>query len=554
MVTRLLKHLASKIIGLGKSKSRKEAPPAPAKTHAEPARPKAEPHRTEAPRPPRPEGARPPRPEGSRPPRPEGSRPPQDHARGDGSRPPRRAGSGSAGGDSRRRDERRVSGRSDHRLPRREGDSSAGDWSPRPSDGQVPYATAPVKPAEEATPWDPAQFQVPPEEGKVRFHDLDLSTPIMRAVHELGFQYCTPIQGISLPLSLAGKDVAGRAQTGTGKTAAFVLAILNRFANDPPAPDRPPGTPRALVLAPTRELCVQIDKDAAALSKYSPVNTLAVYGGMEFKDQRRRLSEGRIDLVAATPGRLLDFCGRSVINLRHIEILVIDEADRMLDMGFIPDIRRILRQLPPREKRQTMLFSATLSEDVMRLASQWMRDPAIVEIESEHVTVDTVKQIVYAVSSRDKLRLLLNLMDKEKMERVLIFSNRRDETRELTERLHKKGVHCELLSGDVPQDRRMKVLEAFRDGRIKVLVATDVAGRGIHVDGISHVVNYNLPYEPEEYVHRIGRTGRVGHEGTAISFACEDESFVLPEIEKFIGREIQVVVPDTDLLPPLPPR
>jgi ATP-dependent RNA helicase RhlB len=376
----------------------------------------------------------------------------------------------------------------------------------------------------------------------------------MRAVHELGFQYCTPIQGKSLPLSLAGQDVAGRAQTGTGKTAAFVLAILNRFAKDPPAPDRPPGTPRALVLAPTRELCVQIDKDSAALSKYSPVNTLAVYGGMEFKDQRRRLTEDRIDLVAATPGRLLDFCGRGVINLRHIEILVIDEADRMLDMGFIPDIRRILRQLPPREKRQTMLFSATLSEDVMRLASQWMRDPAIVEIESEHVTVDTVKQVVYAVSSRDKLRLLLNLMDREKMERVLIFSNRRDETRELTERLHKKGVQCELLSGDVPQDRRMRVLEAFRGGKIRVLVATDVAGRGIHVDGISHVVNYNLPYEPEEYVHRIGRTGRVGHEGTAISFACEDESFVLPEIEKFIGREIPVVVPDTDLLPPLPPR
>jgi ATP-dependent RNA helicase RhlB len=415
------------------------------------------------------------------------------------------------------------------------------------------HKPAPVKPAEPAVPWNPEEFKVAPVEGKVRFHDLGLADPLMHAIHELGFEYCTAIQGKSLPISLAGKDVAGKAQTGTGKTAAFLLAILNEFIKKPTAHDRPFGSPRALMLAPTRELVVQIDKDAAALSKYCPVNTLAVYGGMEFKTQQRKLSEGRIDLVAATPGRLLDFCGRSVINLRHIEILVIDEADRMLDMGFIPDIRRILRQLPPRDQRQTMLFSATLSDDVMRLASQWMRNPDIVEIESEHVTVDSVKQIVYAVSSRDKLRLLLNLMEKEKMERVLIFSNRRDETRELTERLHKKGVECELLSGDVPQDRRMRVLEAFRAGKIRVLVATDVAGRGIHVDGISHVVNYNLPYEPEEYVHRIGRTARTGHEGTAISFACEDESFVLPEIEKFIGREIQVVVPDAELLPPLPP-
>ncbi len=416
---------------------------------------------------------------------------------------------------------------------------------------RTPVAPQPTAPA---TPWNPEDFKAPPVlEGKVRFHDLGLPDPIMHAIHDLGFEYCTPIQGKSLPLSLAGKDVAGRAQTGTGKTAAFLLAILNQFIKKPTASDRPFGSPRALMLAPTRELVVQIDKDAASLSKYCPLNTLAVYGGMEFKNQQRKLSEGNIDLIAATPGRLLDFCGRSVISLRNIEILVIDEADRMLDMGFIPDIRRILRQIPPRDQRQTMLFSATLSDDVMRLASQWMRNPDIVEIESEHVTVDSVKQIVYAVSSRDKLRLLLNLMEKEKMERVLIFSNRRDETRELTERLHKKGVECELLSGDVPQDRRMRVLEAFRAGKIRVLVATDVAGRGIHVDGISHVVNYNLPYEPEEYVHRIGRTARTGHEGTAISFACEDESFVLPEIEKFIGREIQVVVPDSDLLPPLPP-
>ncbi len=522
----------------------KEARPAPAKHHEE--SPKARPPAAHGhPAKPAAGSARPAAPAG----RNEG---PARSSR-EGNRPPRR--------DDRRHDDRRDNraggGRGD-RPPRLDHPSSPTNWTPHRDAGPADTAAhrapsappPPPAPAVPETPWDPAQFQVAAQEGKVRFHDLPLPAPIMRAIQDLGFEYCTPIQGKSLPLSLAGKDVAGRAQTGTGKTAAFLLAILKRFAENP-IPDRPFGTPRALVLAPTRELVVQIDKDAAKLSKHSPVNTLAVYGGMEFKDQRRKLSEGRIDLIAATPGRLLDFCGRSVISLRHIEVLVIDEADRMLDMGFIPDIRRILRQLPPREQRQTMLFSATLSEDVMRLASQWMRNPDIVEVESETVTVDTVKQIVYAVSSRDKLRLMLNLMEKEKMERVLIFSNRRDETRELTERLHKKGVHCELLSGDVPQDRRMKVLEAFRAGKIRVLVATDVAGRGIHVDGISHVINYNLPYEPEEYVHRIGRTGRVGHEGTAISFACEDESFVLPEIEKFIGREIPVVVPDTDLLPPL---
>ncbi|MFO7534913.1 MAG: DEAD/DEAH box helicase [Kiritimatiellia bacterium] len=545
MVTRILKKIVRKMFGFAKPKPpAKDARPTPAKHHEE--SPRARPpgaHRHPAK--PAAGSARPAAPSG----RNEG---PARSGR-EGNRPPRR--------DDRRHDDRRDNrpngGRGD-RPPRLDHPSSPTNWSPHkgagaaaPAAHQAPSAPPPpAAPAVPETPWDPAQFQVAAQEGKVRFHDLPLPSPIMRAIQDLGFEYCTPIQGKSLPLSLAGKDVAGRAQTGTGKTAAFLLAILKRFAENP-IPDRPFGTPRALVLAPTRELVVQIDKDAAKLSKHSPVNTLAVYGGMEFKDQRRKLSEGRIDLIAATPGRLLDFCGRSVINLRHIEVLVIDEADRMLDMGFIPDIRRILRQLPPREQRQTMLFSATLSEDVMRLASQWMRNPEIVEVESETVTVDTVKQIVYAVSSRDKLRLMLNLMEKEKMERVLIFSNRRDETRELTERLHKKGVHCELLSGDVPQDRRMKVLEAFRAGKIRVLVATDVAGRGIHVDGISHVINYNLPYEPEEYVHRIGRTGRVGHEGTAISFACEDESFVLPEIEKFIGREIPVVVPDTDLLPPL---
>jgi len=349
---------------------------------------------------------------------------------------------------------------------------------------------------------------------------------------------------------LTGRDVAGRAQTGTGKTAAFLLVILNRLIRNPDATPRPPGTPRALILAPTRELAVQIERDGRALSRFTGATVEAVYGGFALRIQQKKLADRPVDILVATPGRLLDFSGRRVIRLNQVEILVIDEADRMLDMGFIPDVRRIIRLLPPREKRQTLLFSATLDASVMRLASQWMRDPAVVEIEPEQVAVETVEQVVYAVASRDKLRLLLRLMEKEKMERVLIFANRRDETRDLAARLRRRGVECELLSGEVDQHRRLEVLEAFRAGRIRVLVATDVAGRGLHVEGISHVINYNLPYEPEEYVHRIGRTGRVGRSGVAISFACEDESFVLPEIEAFIGREIPVVVPGEDLLPP----
>ncbi len=419
-----------------------------------------------------------------------------------------------------------------------------------PKEGKHPNPPPQAKKREPATLG--ARAEVPPVPGKVRFQDLDLPTPLLQAVGELGFRYCTPIQAQSLPLSLQGRDVAGRAQTGTGKTAAFLLVILNAFLRKPAREPRETGTPRALILAPTRELAVQIEGDARALSRPIPLVTEAVYGGLSLRSQQKRLAESPVDILVATPGRLLDFSGRRVLHLNRVEILVIDEADRMLDMGFIPEVRRILRLLPPREKRQTLLFSATLDQTVMRLARQWMRDPAIVEIEPEKVTVDTVRQTVYAVAARDKLRLLLRLMEKEKMDRVLIFANRRDETRELTDRLRRKGVDCELLSGEVDQARRLQVLEGFRAGRIRVLVATDVAGRGLHVEGISHVINYNLPYEPEEYVHRIGRTARVGREGAAISFACEDESFVLPEIERFIGREIPVVVPDETLLPSAP--
>jgi ATP-dependent RNA helicase RhlB len=396
-------------------------------------------------------------------------------------------------------------------------------------------------------------FNVPLKEGETRFHDLDLPVELMHAIADLGFQYCTPIQAKVLPHVRGGRNVAGRAQTGTGKTAAFLIAIFARFLERPIQGKRPSGTPRALVLAPTRELVMQIVKDAEAIGTYAGVRCLAVYGGADMEAQRRQLTGGVVDLLAATPGRLLDFQRRGVLKLGQVETLVIDEADRMLDMGFIPDVKRIVRTLPYGDKRRTLLFSATLTEDVRRLAAQWMPNPVSVEIEPEQVTVDTVDQLVYATPARLKFRLLYHLLQQDACKRVLVFTNRRDRTQRLTQRLLDLGVRCEQLSGAVAQNKRVKVLEDFRSGRVPVLIATDVAGRGIHVENVTHVINYDFPYEADDYVHRIGRTGRAGTTGQAISFACEDESFVIPEIEAYIGRELPCKQPDETLLVPTPP-
>ncbi|MBT3294801.1 MAG: DEAD/DEAH box helicase [Verrucomicrobia bacterium] len=371
----------------------------------------------------------------------------------------------------------------------------------------------------------------------------------MHAISDLGFEYCTPIQAEVFTKARKGENISGRAQTGTGKTAAFLLTIMADFLSNPIEGEREGGTPRALVIAPTRELVIQIAKDATALGKYSGIRCVAVYGGMDYDKQRREL-DGGVDIIAATPGRLLDYVSKRVINLRSIEMLVIDEADRMLDMGFIPDVRRIIGQTPRKEQRRTMLFSATLTDDVKRLATQWMSDPVEVEIEPEQVTTDTVEQIVYSVTTRDKFPLLMNLLKDPAFKRVLIFGNRRDRTKRLCDRLRRERISADLLSGAVEQRRRLNILEDFREGRTRVLVATDVAGRGIHIDDISHVINYEFPYEPEDYVHRIGRTGRIGTEGVAISFACEDESFIIPDIEAYIGRTLPCRVPDESLLPP----
>ena len=426
--------------------------------------------------------------------------------------------------------------------------------STAPSTAPRPRQARSRKPAAEAAKaWSLDDFQVAPVEGQMRFHDIDLPLPLMHAIHDLGFEYCTPVQARTMPPALLGRNVAGRAQTGTGKTAAFLLSMFTRFLRNPPVGRRPRGAPRALVIAPTRELVVQIVKDATDLGGHAGLRSLAIYGGMDYVKQQRDIEAGPLDLVAATPGRLIDFLGKRVLDIGHTEALVIDEADRMLDMGFIPDVRRIIRKLPPRDRRQTMLFSATLTRDVLNLASQWMPDPLVIEVEPEQVAAENVGQIVYPVTSAKKFPLLYNLLLQPEMTRVLIFANRRDRTQGLADALQRHGVPCDLLSGDVPQNKRLRILDDFREGRTRIVVATDVAGRGLHVENISHVVNYELPYEAEDYVHRIGRTGRAGAKGIAISFACEDESFIIPEIEEYVGEPLSCVNPEEALLAP-PPR
>ncbi len=398
--------------------------------------------------------------------------------------------------------------------------------------------------------WTVDQFVVEPSEGKKRFHDFDIPVEIMHAIADLGFQYCTPIQASSLEQAMAGANVAGRAQTGTGKTAAYLVAILTRYLRTPDKRQEKSATPRALVIAPTRELCVQICRDAQALGKYCGLRSLAVFGGMDYGKQSAALAEGTVDLLAATPGRLLDFQRQHIVDLSKIDTLVIDEADRMLDMGFIPDVRRIIRSLP--RDRQTLLYSATLDEEVMRLAAQWMPNPVKVEIEPEKTANQSIEQKVFIVTSDQKFTILCHLLDQYAGQRVLIFGNRRVSTDHLAEKLRRQGYPCELLSGEVSQSHRMNVLDRFREGSVKIVVATDVAGRGLHIADIGLVVNFELPYEAEDYVHRIGRTGRAGKVGTSVSFADEDESFIIPDIEQYIGEELKCTNPDDSLLAPLP--
>jgi ATP-dependent RNA helicase RhlB len=448
-----------------------------------------------------------------------------------------------------------------NRKPRPEGDRKPQrERKPRmerPADAAYTVtAEATERRVVEDVPWDPETFKIEPEEGKIRFQDLNLHPKLMQSIHALGWQYATPIQGEILPGTLKGKDMAGRAQTGTGKTAAFLISIINHCLKNP-LQKHSALSPRALIIAPTRELAMQIGEDSVGLNKFTGLRTVVLYGGMDYNKQQRELEDGLVDIVVATPGRLLDFENKKVVNLRFTEIMVIDEADRMLDMGFIPDVRRIIYKTPAKEKRQTVLFSATLSDAVMGLAADWMVDPERIDIEPDQVAVDTVDQKVFIVTDDQKFKLLYNIIKNDQPERIIIFTNRRDQAERLTEDLDRYGHKCEMLSGAVTQKKRMRILEDFKAGKVKVLVATDVAGRGIHVDGLSHVVNFNIPENPDDYVHRIGRTGRAGAKGQSITFACEMESFELPKIEELLGMDLPCKMPTEEMLeelPPAPPR
>jgi len=385
---------------------------------------------------------------------------------------------------------------------------------------------------------------------ELSFMGLHLPEALERGLADVGFERCTPIQAQTLPLALAGLDVAGQAQTGTGKTAAFLVAMYARLLREPPAASRRLNAPRALIIAPTRELAVQIHGDAELLGSHTGLTLGLAFGGTDYDKQRRHLEEG-VDVLIGTPGRTIDFFKQRVIDLRSVQVLVLDEADRMFDLGFIADIRYILRRLPSREERLNMLFSATLSHRVLELAYEHMNDPKLVRIEPDKMTVDRVRQVIYYPSMDEKPRLLLGLLRSMDPRRSMVFVNTRRMAEDLERILRGNGINAEAISGDVPQRKRLRMLRDFHDGTLAVLIGTDVASRGLHIPDVSHVFNYDLPQDPEDYVHRIGRTARAGAEGDAISLGCEQYVMTLPEIEAYIGRRIPVATVSSELLPEL---
>ncbi len=372
----------------------------------------------------------------------------------------------------------------------------------------------------------------------------DLPESVRRGIDDAGFRFATPIQEKVLPLALAGRDVAGQAQTGTGKTAAFLISAMTRLLRRP-APD-PRRGPRLLAVAPTRELAQQIRDDAEKLGVHTGLSILAVFGGVDYRKQRDALRR-HPDILIGTPGRLLDYEGQGATSFRDVEVLVIDEADRMFDMGFIRDLRKIFRKCPPYDRRQSMLFSATLSPRVMELAYEHMNDAVRVEIEPERITARGIRERLYHVPTHEKLPLLLGLLERDRWERTLIFVNRKTTAGDLVAALSANGYPVCALAGNVKQQRRMRILQDFKEGKASTLIATDVASRGLHIEGVTHVINYDLPQDAEDYVHRIGRTARAGAEGDAISFADEEYVFSLDAIEKLIGRGIPAEVADPAL-------
>lgn len=370
------------------------------------------------------------------------------------------------------------------------------------------------------------------------FNVLQLQPQLKQAIDALGYTQMTPIQQKVLTYTLAGHDAIGRAQTGTGKTAAFLISIINDLLKNPLQGERFRGEPRALILAPTRELALQIESDAKALTQFSSLHLVTLLGGMDFDQQKKQLAQNFVDILVATPGRLIDFVEQKEIWLDQLEFLVIDEADRLLDMGFIPAVKKIVRYSPPKESRQTLFFSATFNIDVLNLAHKWLCQPVTVEIEPEKKTNADVEQRMYVVANQDKYKLLEEVLKDEPTEKVMIFANRRDQVRKLYDRLKQDGYKVGMLSGEIAQDKRLKMLDNFKKGKIEIMIATDVAGRGIHVDGVTHVINFTLPEQADDYVHRIGRTGRAGAQGVSISFLSEDDAFNLPNIEKAIGQKL----------------
>jgi len=390
------------------------------------------------------------------------------------------------------------------------------------------------------------KIKLPPMQ-PTTFSELKLPSILQQAIDDLGYTDMTAVQQIALPLTLSGKDVAGQGRTGTGKTAAFLISIFNRLLTHEAKKGRTPQHPRAVVIAPTRELVIQIGQDAEKLGKHTQLKIHTVYGGVDYQKQRQAFDDG-VDILIGTPGRLIDYLKKDCYRLNCTEMMVLDEADRMFDLGFIKDIRFMLRRLPKYHQRQAMLFSATLSHQVMELAYEHMNNPVKIQAEEGDITASGIEESLYHTGMEEKFPLLVHLLRKDDVSRGMIFINEKRDGEKVAKQLARYGFKVGILSGDVRQKKRMRILSDFTDGVLQLLVATDVASRGIHVDGVSHVFNYDLPEDAENYVHRIGRTARAGSTGCAVSFACERFCFGLPDIEDYIKHAIPVLQMDAEAL------
>ena len=387
----------------------------------------------------------------------------------------------------------------------------------------------------------------------VTFREFPLDPRLILALDDAGFTHCTPIQAESLPVILAGHDLAGQAQTGTGKTAAYLLALLNLLLARPRTDHGRQKQPRSLIISPTRELAIQIHKDAILLNKYSNLTLGLVYGGVDYDKQRSQLQAG-VDVLIGTPGRLIDYFKQDVFNLKSVEVVVLDEADRMFDLGFIKDVRFMFRRMRRPQERLSMLFSATLSFRVTELAYEHMNNPQLIRINPEQVTADRITQTLYHAGSEEKIPLLLGLLHRIDPKRTIVFVNTKRTAEKIWGYLEGNNYHAAILSGDVPQHKRQKLFQEFSEGKLPILVATDLAARGLHIPDVSHIFNYDLPQNAEDYVHRVGRTARAGASGDAVSFVCEEYVFSLADIEKLLGYRIPVSrIDNTLLVTPAPP-